>query len=104
MQKGDIWWAELEKPIGRRPVLILSRNTSVATRDFIIVSPVTTRVRHIPSEVPLHKQDGMPKECVVNLDVIYTVPKRELLDKIVALSDNKLQAIEKTLKYVLDLS
>lgn len=104
MQRGEIWWAELEKPIGRRPVLILSRNASVVSREFVIISQVTTRARHIPSEVPLHKEDGMPKECVVNLDVINTIAKKELLEKITQLSDSKLQAVEKTLKYVLALS
>lgn len=104
MHRGEVWWAELDKPAGRRPVLILSRNASLQVREYVIVSPMTTRSRHIPSEVPLHKQEGMPKECVVNLDVINTVPKKHLLEKITELSFDKLQKVEKTLKYVLSLS
>ncbi len=26
MQKGDIWWADLPYPMGRRPLALLSRN------------------------------------------------------------------------------
>ena len=104
MQRGEIWWAEMEKPVGRRPVLILSRNASVQVREAVIVAQVTTHARHIPSEVPLHKQDGMPKECVVNLDVLYTLPKKELVLRITELNLDKQQYVDKTLKYVLGLS
>jgi mRNA interferase MazF len=93
----------MEKPIGKRPVLILSRNASIQVRDHLIVAQVTTHARHIPAEVPLHKKDGMPRECVVNLDVIYTIPKSELVEKITELSLDKQQYVNKALKYVLGL-
>jgi len=104
MQRGDIWWAEIEKPVGRRPVLILSRNASIQTREYIIVAQVTTHARHIPAEVPLHKVDEMPRECVVNLDVIYTIPKRELVEKVAGLTSVKQAYVDQALKYVLNLS
>ena len=53
MRRGEIWWAELTPPAGRRPVLLLSRNEAYAVRELVTVAPVTTRMRHIPSEVPL---------------------------------------------------
>ena len=52
MKRGEIWWAELELPAGRRPVVVLSRDEAYAVRSLIIVAPITTRIRHIPSEVP----------------------------------------------------
>lgn len=102
MKRGEIWWAELSKHSGRRPVLLLSRDRAIEMRQNVTVAEITTTLRHIPSEVPLHKSDGMPKECVVNLDVINTISKNWLLSKITELSHAKLQVIERTLKYVLN--
>ena len=53
MRRGEIWWAELTRATGRRPVLLLSRDEAYAVRELVTVAPVTTRMRHIPSEVPL---------------------------------------------------
>jgi len=39
------------------------------------VAPVTTTIREIPSEVYLSEQDGMSRECVVNLDHVQTVAR-----------------------------
>ncbi len=104
MQRGEIWWANLPKPIGYRPVLILSRNESIQVRGSSIVSQLTTTMRHIPAEVHLKKSEGLPKDCVVNLDVIETVPKKSLDKKITSLNYDKLRAVEKALKFALDLS
>jgi mRNA interferase MazF len=41
----------------------------------ITVTPVTSTIRDIPSEVLLGREDGMPRECAVNLDHIQTVSK-----------------------------
>ena len=104
MKRGEIWWAELAMPSGRRPVLLLSRNRAIEVRSNITVAEITTSIRHISSEIPLHKMDGMPKECVVNLDVINTISKEWLISKITELSHAKLQGVEKALKYVFELS
>ena len=103
MHKGEIWWAELPKPTGRRAVLILTRDEAVKVRDYITVAELTTNVRRITTEVLLKKDDGLPKECAVNLDVINTVRKESLIEFIVALRDEKLQAVEKALKFALDM-
>ena len=61
MRRGDVWWADLRAPAGRRPVVLLSRNEAYAVRELVTIAPVTTRVRRIPSEVPLSVKDGLPK-------------------------------------------
>ena len=104
MHKGEIWWADLPKPSGRRPVLILTRDEAVKVRDYITVAELTTNMRHIPTEVRLGKAHGLPKECVVNLDVIDTIRKELLADFVAKLPDEKIQAVESALKFALDLS
>ncbi len=84
-------------------MLLLSRNEAYAVRQLVTVAPVTTRVRHIPSEAPLGPEDGLPKPCVVNLDTITTIAKRSLQERLVPLSPEKLKAVEAALHFALGL-
>lgn len=104
MKRGEIWWAELPPPAGRRPVLLLSRDEAYAVREFVTVAPVTTRSRHIPSEVTLGSDDGLPKVCVVNLDTITTIGKSRLSQRLAVLSYQKLQAVETALHFALGMN
>jgi len=103
MQKGDIWWANLPEPIGRRPVALLSRNEAYKVRNSITVADVTSTIRDIPVEVRLGKRENMPKECVVNLDTIITIRKELLDEKIVHLNPTKIAEMNKAIKFALDL-
>ncbi len=67
------------------------------------VAPVTTRVRRIPTEVPLGPAEGLPKTCVVNLDTITTIPRRTLAEPIGPLPPEKLAAVERALMFALGL-
>ncbi len=104
MRRGEIWWAELAPPAGgRRPVLLLSRNEAYAVRELVTVAPVTTRIRHIASEVPLGPEEGLPRPCVVNLDSITTIAKRSLHERLTSLSVEKLKEVEVALHFALAL-
>ncbi len=103
MRRGEIWWAELEQPAGRRPVVLLSRNEAYTVRSLVIVAPVTTRIRHIPSEVQLGIDDGMQQECVANLDTITTIPKDCLQTRLAILSAKKLKEVEAAIHFTLGL-
>ncbi|MFC2059217.1 type II toxin-antitoxin system PemK/MazF family toxin [Chloroflexota bacterium] len=103
MRRGEVWWAELPQPIGRRPVVLLSRNTAYRVRTSITVGVVTRTIRGIPVEVPLAMKDGMPQDCVVNLDDILTIPKARLVERITTLSPKKMAAIAGAIVFALDL-
>lgn len=103
MRRGEIWWAELPPPVGKRPVVLLSRNEAYAVRELITVAPVTTRIRQIPTEVPLGDKEGLPKPCVANLDTITTIPKATLTERISTLPQAKMSAIERALRFALGL-
>jgi len=103
VRRGEIWWAELEPPAGRRPVLLLSRDEAYAIRSLITVAPVTTRIRHIPSEVPLGTEDGMPRNCVANMDAITTIPKDCLRSHLTGLSSEKLRSVEAAIRFALGM-
>ena len=103
MRRGEIWWAELEPPAGRRPVVLLSRDEAYVVRSLIIVAPITTHIRHIPSEVPLGADDGMPQNCVANLDTITTIPKDCLSNRLAALSPQKMKEVEAAIHFALGM-
>ncbi len=103
MRRGEVWWADLPQPVGSRPVLLLSRDLAYEVRTSVTVAAVTTKVRNIPVEVPLGPNDGMSKECVVNLDAIATVPKDLLLSRLTALSHAKMRDAEKAICFALGM-
>ena len=36
MTRGEVWWADLEQPIGTRPVLIITRSAAVPALKFAL--------------------------------------------------------------------
>ena len=103
MRRGEIWWADLPAPAGRRPVVLLSRNEAYVVRQLVTVAPITTRARRIPTEVPLGPEEGLPKPCVVNLDTITTIPKASLSRLIGPLAPDRLAAVERAFRFALGL-
>lgn len=104
MTRGEIWWAELDQPIGRRPVLILTRTAAVSVRNQVVVAQITRTARGLANEVPLTPTDGMPKACVINCDVLMTVSKKQFRNQITALSSAKTAEVERALKFALELT
>jgi mRNA interferase MazF len=104
MKRGEVWWATLPKPAGKRPVVLLSRDEAYQVRNLVTVAPVTTRIRNIPVEVQLDRSDGLPRACAVNLDTITTIPKSLLVDRITFLNPEKIQALNEAIQFALDLS
>jgi mRNA interferase MazF len=103
MNRSEVWWANLPPPLGRRPVLILTRSAAVRVRNQVVVAQVTTTIHGLPCEVPLTQADGMPRDCVVNCDVLLTVPKPRLISGIARLSPQKMNEVHRALKYALDI-
>ena len=104
MRRGEGWWADLPPPAGRRPVVLLSRDEAHSIRSLAIVAPVTTRIRHIASEVELGTEDGLPRGCVANLDTITTIPIPRLTAQLTSLTSTKVLAIEAAIHFVLGLT
>jgi mRNA interferase MazF len=103
MRRGEIWWAQQPAPIGRRPVVLLSRDEAYAVRNAVTVAQVTTTIRNIPVEVPLDEKDGLPKACVINVDTMATIRKSLLVERIGALRADKIQAVNEAIKFALGM-
>jgi mRNA interferase MazF len=103
MRRGEVWWAELPPPVGRRPVVLLTRNEAYAFRTMATVAPVTTKARGIPAEVALGPAEGLPRACVVNLDNLQTIDQRRLRARIALLPPERLEAIDEAIRFSLGL-
>ena len=103
MDRGEVWWADLPQPVGRRPVLILTRSSAVAKRNQVVVAQITRTVHHLASEVAVSQADGMPRPCVVNCDVLLTVPKARLVRRMTKLSASKMAEVHQAIRFALDL-
>lgn len=103
MRRGEVWWAELPGPAGRRPVLLLSRERAYHVRTSVTVAPITRTIRQIPTEVRVGPDDGLPVPCAVSADDLLTVPMHRLTNRITELSPAKMHAVASAVRFALDL-
>lgn len=73
---GQLWWADLDKV---RPVLVLTRASIAPHLTRVVVAPVTTVARGIPTEVALGRGEGVAEGSVANFDNLQLVPVTLLL-------------------------
>ncbi|MGH9209590.1 MAG: type II toxin-antitoxin system PemK/MazF family toxin [Acidimicrobiales bacterium] len=97
MRRGEVWWAEPpgERP---RPVVVLTRDRAIAAMERVLVAPLTTTVRGVPTEVPLGRRDGLPTACVVSLDDLAPIAKDYLVECITSLSADRTEEIGRALR------
>jgi mRNA interferase MazF len=91
--RGDVWWCELPE-VGRRPVVVLSRDAAIPRLRRALIGPCTTTIRGIPSEVPLEPtEDPIPGPSVVNLDSVESVSIGTLVERLGRLSDDRMRQV-----------
>jgi mRNA interferase MazF len=56
--------------------VILTRDRAIPILTNVTVAAVTGTIRGLPTEVPLGPEHGLARECVVNCDNLFTIPKR----------------------------
>jgi mRNA interferase MazF len=101
VRQYEIWWADMPKPAGRRPVLLLSRDDAYGVLNKFVAAEITGTIRRIPIEVPLGVAEGMAKPCVVNCDNLRTISKMSLVKKISKMSDKRIAEVKRAVGYAL---
>lgn len=100
--RGELWWCELAE-VGRRPVVVLSRDAAIPRLRRTLVAPCTTTVRGLASEVVLEPgDDPVPQRCAVNLDSVESVPVGVLVQRLGRLGDDRMQQICAALQVAVD--
>ena len=103
MRRGEVWWADLPQPVGRRPVVLVSRDEAYEVRRNVAVVEVTTVARGLATEVKLGHRDGLPKASVANADGIHTLPMALLRQRISGLGAERIAQIDDALRFALAL-
>ena len=92
-RRGEVWWSELPE-IGRRPVVVLSRDVAIAARRRTIVAPCTTTLRGLPTEVSLRPGvDPVARASAVNLDALEDAPVGLLVERLGRLDDARMREV-----------
>ena len=96
------WWCELPE-IGRRPVVVLSRDAAIPRLHRTLIAPCTTTIRGLPSEVVLEPhEDSISRRSVVNLDSVESVSVAVLVERIGSLSGVRMREICRALEVATD--
>lgn len=101
-ERGEIWWCELPE-VGRRPVVVLSRDAAIPRLRRALIGPCTTTIRGLPSEVLLEPgDDPVPRRSAVNLDSVESVSVAVLIERLGRLSDRQMDQVCEALAVAVD--
>jgi mRNA interferase MazF len=101
-RRGEVWWCEPPE-IGRRPVVVLSRDAAIPSLRRALVAPCTTTIRGLASEVVLEPgEDPVPRPSAVNLDAVESVSVTLLIERLGSLSGRRMQELCAALEIATD--
>jgi len=102
--RGEVWWCEIAE-IGRRPVVVLSRDAVIPRHRRALVAPCTTTIRGLASEVVLEPgDDPVPLRSAVNLDSIESVSIAILVSRLGRVGEARMREICAALAVAVDCS
>ena len=91
--RGEVWWCEMAE-IGRRPVVVLSRDAVIPRHGRTLIAPCTTTIRNLPSEVLLEPgEDPVPLLSAVNLDSVESVSIAILVERLGRLAEERMRSV-----------
>ena len=82
-------------------MLVLTRSSALEYLSRATVSPITSTIRGVPSEVPLGIDDGMKHPCAVNLHNVMTVSRENLGRRVASLSPERMRQVCAALAFAL---
>jgi mRNA interferase MazF len=99
--QGEIWLLETPNQ-KRRPVLIVTRDEAIPVLNNVVVAPVTSTVRHIPTCIPLGREQGLDHQSVASFDNLTAVPKSLLTIRLGSLGRDRRYSICSALEALAD--
>ena len=101
LNRGAVYLVRFPEPDKQRPVVLLTRTTSVGHLTKLTVAPITSTIRGTPSEVALDVADGMKGPCVINLFNTSTILKSAIGRRVATLSEERMNQVCSALRYAL---
>jgi mRNA interferase MazF len=112
IQRGQIWWADLQAPRGsepgyRHPVLVLQRDEVNRSRiNTVVVCLLTTNtvLSRAPGNTLLRRRrTGLPRDSVVNASQVATLNKSDLEELVGALPRDLIDDVDQGIRWFLGL-
>lgn len=97
MKQYEIWWASMGPPVGRRPVLLLSRDEAYDFLNAFTVAAITRTIRGIPQEVLVGRREGLAVRSAVNLDQLHTLHVSQLERRAGWLAPSRVDQVKRAL-------
>jgi mRNA interferase MazF len=82
---------------------VLTRDRAISVLANVTVAAITGTIRGLPTEVPLGPSQGLVRECVVNCDNLFTIPKEVMGRRRGELDPASLEQLRAALMIALDL-
>jgi mRNA interferase MazF len=100
MRQGDVYWYDFGAPLGsgpgfRRPCVVVQNDAFNGSRiGTVVVCALTSNLRRarVPGNVLLEVGEAdLPEQSVINVSQVFTIDKNALLERIGALSRERVQ-------------
>lgn len=79
--QAELWLMETPNK-KRRPVLVVSRDEVIPVLNNVVVAPVTSTLRCIPTCIPVGPDEGIDHDSVATFDSLAAVPKSVLTSRL----------------------
>ena len=112
MRRGEVWWADLPRPVGsapgyRHPVVIVQNDTftrSGINTVIIVAFTGNLLLANAPGNVSVSREDSsLRQDSVVNVSQMLTIDKSVLTERVGILPDSVMSSVEAGLMQVLGL-
>lgn len=79
--QAELWLMETPNQ-KRRPVLVVTRDEVIRVLNNVVVAPVTSTIRTIPTCIPVGPDEGIDHDSVATFDNLAAVPKSVLTTRL----------------------
>jgi mRNA interferase MazF len=101
LERGEVRLYRFPPPDKERPVLILTRVSSIPHLSRVTVVPISSTIRGVASEVALGVEDGMRQPCAANLHNVMTVAQERIGRRLTQLGPSRMREVCVALAFAL---
>lgn len=100
--RGDVWDAAIPGT-GTHPVVVATRDTAIPLLTTLACALVTSTFHSHVAEVEVGVEEGLDRDCAVNCDNLFTLPKEVLVRHRGRLGPAKMAQLDRALVISLGL-
>jgi len=103
MNRGDVWRLDLGGRIGRRPVIIVTRQNVLRYVNKVVVAEITTKGKGYPTEIDIGQKANLPKHSFIQADNLHTIPKGRFEKYVGTLDRDVMREVSRKIVLALEL-